>query len=486
MSAAGSSKKQTPDTARGCSGYERNLEQNWNGNVVFSPTHTFVPESTEELCQIVADATGPLRVVGRGHSFSPLAECRGGTLLSLVKLSKVLEFKPPTSGKSAGFITFQGGATYTDVIQFLGTRGALRNLPSCPQFTVAGAIATGTHGSGIKHLNLAADVKMMEFVTADGTLKKYDDSEVLEGCRIHLGALGVVSSLTLEVMPYFEVESFRYDDVPLTVMIDNLSQMWEACDSLSVWTSGFGSMSHGSGTCWLAFRHFVAPNESLDKERAQERHMELLQQQGVLLERQIPRYCTDPLNPSLFHHTGRKSWHDGLTLTMEDGSESSMTTIDLQAEFFVPLECHRDALHAVWEVAKSWTFSSPWGYDKGTPERGLVDAMEFRQVKGGDGGWLSPHPIDSLGIHVSFNGDPKHYSTIVQDKVPALERALQPFGVRAHWGKLLAHGLVDKDTVAKSYPGLPKFRELCSQHDPDGKFRNSFVSQTLFGAEGPE
>lgn len=69
--------------------------------------------------------------------------------------------------------TIQGGATYTDVIQHLDKRGALRNLPSCPQFTVAGAIATATHGSGVTIPNLAADVSMLEFVVADGSLVRY-------------------------------------------------------------------------------------------------------------------------------------------------------------------------------------------------------------------------------------------------------------------------------------------------------------------------
>ena len=96
----------------------------------------------------------PVRVVGRGHSFSPIAECRHGTLLSLANINQVLDFQPPLNGKP-GSITVEGSTTYTEIAEFLGQRGALRNLPSCPQFTVAGAIATGTHGSGVHIPNLA-------------------------------------------------------------------------------------------------------------------------------------------------------------------------------------------------------------------------------------------------------------------------------------------------------------------------------------------
>ena len=127
-----------------CPGYEGNLEHNWCGNVRFYGK-SMQPASLPELQGMVREGVGPIRVVGRGHSFSPIAECAGGTLISLWQMRKILNFHPPTANK-LGSITIEGGATYTDIIQFLSKRGALRNLPSCPQFTVAGAIATGSHG----------------------------------------------------------------------------------------------------------------------------------------------------------------------------------------------------------------------------------------------------------------------------------------------------------------------------------------------------
>ena len=232
--------------ARSCPGYDALLEKNWCGNVTFGGAPE-VPATLQALQDVVRHAAAPIRVVGRGHSFTPVAECAGGTLLSLARLNRVLEFRPPTPA-CTGSITIQGGTTYTEVAQHIGKRGALRNLPSCPQFTVAGAIATATHGSGVHHQNLATDVSMIEFVAADGELIRYDRSqspEKLEGARIHLGCLGVVSALTLDVVPFFEVETYRYDDVPLAAAIDALPELWQRCDSLSVWTSGFGRESGG-------------------------------------------------------------------------------------------------------------------------------------------------------------------------------------------------------------------------------------------------
>ena len=161
-----------------------------------------------------------------------------------------------------------GERRYTELIQHLGKRGALRNLPSCPQFTVAGAIATGTHGSGLHIQNLAADVSMLEFMLPNGTTVCYDRErtpeliegvrvhlELIEGVRVHLGCLGVVTRLTLDVVPYFEVAAYRYDDVLLETAIESLPDVFQDCDSLSIWTSGFGT-GPGAGLAWMTYRHF--------------------------------------------------------------------------------------------------------------------------------------------------------------------------------------------------------------------------------------
>jgi xylitol oxidase len=464
--------------AQNCKGCEKNLVQNWNGNVNFGGDPR-VPTSLEELCHIIRDASPPIRVVGRGHSFTPLAECSGGTLLSLSLLNKILDFSPPSSEK-LGSITVQGGTTYTEIAHFLGKRGALQNLPSCPQFTVAGAIATATHGSGVSFQNLSANISMLEFVTGDGTLVRYsrdDDkqSSILEGCRVHLGCLGVVSKLTLDVVPYYEVESFRYDNVSLESMIEHLPDLWKSCDSLSIWTSGFGH-GHGKGFCWSTFRFFVEPHEIVKQPPLAEA---IIGDTGTLNQRSINRYCADANDVHSFTPTGRGPWYDSLTLTLLDGKETTMTTVDLQAEFFVPLECAQDAISKVWQATREWTFSSPHGYDGNEPPiKGLVDAMEFRQIKGGDGAWLSPHPVDSLGIHVSFNGNPTYRADILETYVPCLEAVLEPFSVRAHWGKLAPMSFSRVEEVYGE--GLQRFRDLCELHDPTGKFRNAHVNRMLF------
>ena len=545
------------DVTRGCRGYEAGLTHNWNGNVAFvdgGDETIQVPSSIQDVCDIVRENSTGIRVVGRGHSFTPLAKAtstgtsstpgrsRSGTVLSLQRCNKILEYQPPsrrtasqndlTSSTSMGSITVEGGTTYTEVIQFLRHQrhpGSLPNLPSCPQFTVAGAIATGTHGSGLQIHNLSAHVAMLEFIKADGTRVSYDrdidtgdtftaaaenhennntvatiktgslsSRQLLEGCRVHLGCLGVISSLRLDVLPYYEVEAVRYDDIPLDIMIEKLPDWWTRCNSLSVWTSGFGR-GVGKGTCWATFRRFVVTdNNDGGTQRQQQRALpvflkpEELGDTGHICEKAVPRYCTNPQHPEYFHPTGRGPWYDYLTVTMDKGEETCMSTKDLQAEFFVPLEHTQAAIRAVWAAVSDWEFSPPWGYEYPSdspecpPKRGMVDAMEFRQVKGGDGAWLSPHHAgDCLGIHISFNGDPTLRGIIQDDYLPVIEEALKPFDAKPHWGKLATPYTYRLSQIQKLYApsSVEQFQRLCYAHDPDGKFRNEFITRALFGSE---
>lgn len=469
--------------SRNCRGYERSLEQNWCGNVRFNGTPV-VPDSLADIREIVRRGSAPIRVIGRGHSFTPLAECEGGTLISLERLNQVLAFVPPSGTEGRlGSITVEGGITYTEVAQFLGERGALRNLPSCPQFTVAGAIATGTHGSGIRFSNLAADVSMIEFIVADGSTQRYDlesSPALLEGARVHLGCLGVIVALTLDVVPFFEVDSYRYEDLPLETTIESLPELWRSCDSLSVWTSGFGR-GPGAGTCWATFRHFIPHCEGSAIIVPPHTDSTSRLGGGALVRRPLERYCTDVENPVRWNPTGRGPWYDALTLTSDQGRETSMATVDLQAEFFVPLESAKEAIRAVQAVTSEWTFSSPHGH-VGEKVKGLVDAMEFRQVRG-DGAWMSPQPVDSLGIHISFNGDPV-LRTKVLHAVRDLEDALESFGATAHWAKLAPKTHTAARVEERYGEKLQRFRALCDAHDPRGKFRNVHVDRTLFGDRG--
>jgi len=241
---------------------------------------------------------------------------------------------------------------------------------------------------------------MLEFMLPNGTTVCYDRErtpELIEGVRVHLGCLGVVTKLALDVVPYFEVSAYRYDDVPLETAIDSLPDVFKTCDSLSIWTSGFGT-GPGAGLAWMTYRHF---HPHWSQAHAVPQHEPPAFQCTPQLAR-MERYLTDPADPKFFSPTTRGPWSTTLALTIDDDfEETSMSALDLQSEFFVPLEHAQDAVRAVAEVASGWSFSSPHS-SVGTPVKGLVDAFEFRCVKG-DASWISPHPVDSLGVHTSVH-----------------------------------------------------------------------------------
>ena len=106
--------------------------------------------------------------------------------------------------------------------------------------------------------------------------------------------------------------------------------------------------------------------------------------------------------------------------------------------------------------------------------------MEFRQVKG-DCAWLSPQPVDSLGIHISFNADAAQRDAVLGEALPAIEAALAPFGARAHWGKLGLQTFAPARLEELYGENLEKFRALALTHDPAGKFLNSHTRRMLFG-----
>ena len=271
-------------------------------------------------------------------------------------------------------------------------------------------------------------------------------------------------------------------------MLDILPDLWTRCDSLSVWTSGLGK-GVGKGTCWMTFRNFVETATDAQRELPTFLSAEEMGSTGHICDRHIPRYCADPERPQTFCPTGRGPWYDYLTVTMDQGQETSMTRVDLQAEYFVPLVHAQAALKSIWDAVQDWAFSPPWGYQHDgsedncpPPQRGMVDAMEFRQVKGGDGAWLSPHSVDSLGIHISFNGEPSLRTKIQEEYIPVIEQALKPFHPKPHWGKLASHDTYQYTHMKTLYDEslLLQFQKQCHEHDPNGKFRNAFVERVLF------
>ena len=204
---------------------------NWAGNIAFAAPDFYRPAAVAELRAVVARAR-QVRVLATGHSFNDMADSPGAQV-SLAGLPPEVDVD-----SAASLVRVSAALSYAQLASRLDRQGfALRNLASLPHISVAGACATATHGSGPANQNLAAAVTALEIVTADGDiaeLRRGDDS--FPGAVVHLGALGVVTRLVLEVVPSFDVSQRVYEDLPLEVLDDHFADIMASGYSVSLFT----------------------------------------------------------------------------------------------------------------------------------------------------------------------------------------------------------------------------------------------------------
>jgi xylitol oxidase len=212
---------------------------NWAGNVTFRARHLHRPSSVDELRAVVAGADR-LRPLGTGHSFNGIADT-SGDLVSVAGL-------PPsiTVDADARTVTVAAGVRYGELATHLHGAGfALHNLGSLPHISVAGACATGTHGSGRRNGNLATAVAGLTLVTADGSevrLRRGDDG--FAGAVVGLGALGVVTDLTLDIEPTYEVRQHVFDGLPHARLLGELDEVLGFGYSVSLFTDWTGPVTY--------------------------------------------------------------------------------------------------------------------------------------------------------------------------------------------------------------------------------------------------
>jgi hypothetical protein len=316
----------------------------------------------------------------------------------------VISFEPPVQehGKTVcGSICVEGGTTYTEVVEYLSAVEppcALKMLASVTQATVAGACATGTHGSGIQNQNLASHITAIEIVTATGELMTYDRTcDEFWGAVTSVGSVGVVSKISLEVVPFFEGQLFIF-----TVPIECIFRHW---DTLVAGGDSGGSEPHSHpfcdafsvlcffdrGFCVLLLKHFAPHWDASIAARAPNYADTLFGGKAGDIHGLFPG-VEDP------SWTG--PWYDTVSVFIKDGEEADLGDGSLhfcgqQVEIFVPIENAVDALKVAGDMLKNWPIGDPLKAE--TEETGILFHTELRIVKGDPTGqWLSPHPTDSL------------------------------------------------------------------------------------------
>jgi alditol oxidase len=408
--------------------------KNWAGNVTFRAADLSRPATVGQLQALVAK-TDRIRALGTGHSFSDIADTLG-TQVSVAGLPPEVEID-----SAASVARVAAGLTYADLAVRLDEKGfALRNLASLPHISVAGTCATATHGSGLANASLAAAVTGMDMVTADGDLIKVDSE--LDASTVHLGALGVVTSLTLEVVPSFEVSQRVYEDLPLQVLDDYFADIMAGGYSVSLFTDWraprltqiWVKQRAGDATTITAAPWFTARPA---------------QAQRNPVPGASPDACTQQLGVP-------GPWYDRLPHFRPDFRPSAGA--ELQTEYLLPIATAVPALHAVNEIR-----------DRIAP---VLQICEIRVVAA-DRLWLSPCYLrDSVAIHFTWVFDPATVTPVVT----LIEQQLAPFGPRPHWAKVFT---MSREALRESYQRMPAFLGLIDQHDPAGKFRNAFTDRCL-------
>jgi xylitol oxidase len=388
-----------------------------------------------EAQELVAE-TETIRPLGTRHSFSPVADS-AGVLLSTENLARVVEI-------GDGTVTVEAGIRYGDLSSVLVGHGlALPNLASLPHVSVGGATATGTHGSGARNQSLSAGIASLELVGADGSIRRLQrGDEDFDGAVVSLGATGLVTRATLDVIPAFALRQYVFEQLPWSTVETELDAILEGAYSVSLFTQWD---EPAIGQVWVKTTEQLGSSYFGATSATQPRHP-------------IPgadsENCTQQLGVS--GPSGERLPHFRLGFTPSSGDE-------LQSEFVVAREHGVDAVRELRRFAPA---VAP-----------LLLTSEIRTVAA-DTLWLSPFfEQDSIAFHFTWKPQLADVLTVL----PQIERALEPFGMRPHWGKLFTAPAEQLEAV---YPKLPEFRRLLQRLDGGGKFRNDFVARYVWGEAG--
>lgn len=406
---------------------------NWSGTVDL-PARQREQPGADDLAALLSTEVSGVRPVGTAHSFSPIA--RTETLqIGTGRLDRVLALD-----ESQPSVLVEPGITYARLGDWLDARGwALPNLASLPHLTVGGAVATGTHGSGDRNGSLATAVVGIEIVTPGGEVHRFDRDEhpdVFPGVVVSLGALGVVRSLRLRIVPAFAVRQFVHEDLSLDAYLWHFDDIHRSAYSVSAFTDWSpGVVAQVWRKCVdsdpvVGDRLFGAP--------AATRHLHPIRAMDA-------SRCTPQMGVE-------GPWHRRLPHFLPEFAPSHGD--EIQSEYFVPRVLGPMAVEAVAAL--------------GPRLADLLWISEIRTVAADDL-WMSPACAqDVVGIHFTWRRDPERVAAMLS----TVEEVLAPYGARPHWGKAF---VLDPSPCAHH----ETFRNLAVRLDPGRRMRNPFLDRIL-------
>jgi alditol oxidase len=419
-----------------------NKQGNWAGNIIYRAAQIHQPETVGQIQELV-ERSAKVKALGTRHSFNDIADS-SGDLISLEHFDNILALDHVHHT-----VTVEAGVRYGQLARWLHGAGyALHNLASLPHISVAGACATATHGSGDRHGNLATAVSKLEMVTGSGdvvVLSRVLDREQFEGAVVGLGGLGVITNLTLDIFPTFEMRQDVYENLPLAELEHHFDEVSSSAYSVSLFTDWRNAIFN---QVWL--KRIVPDDASLDVE-PQLFGATLATSHLHPIRTLSAENCTEQMGVC-------GPWFERLPHFRMEFMPSSGE--ELQSEYLIPRQHAFAALRAIDQLREQ---IAP-----------LLQISEIRTIAADDL-WMSPcYKQACIGIHFTWKKDWDG----VRSLLPTLEVQLAPFDARPHWAKLFTMTPIHLQSV---YERLQDFQQLLQRFDPQGKFRNEFLDKYILG-----
>lgn len=404
---------------------------NWAGNIEFVAADCRHPESVDELRALVG-RTDRVRALGTGHSFNTIADTIG-TQIRLDRLAGQVDVDTDRR-----VVRVSGATRFAELGVALHRHGlALPNLGSLPHISVAGAVATGTHGSGVGNGNVASGVRSIDLVTADGELVTLSRGDAdFDGAVVALGSLGIVTDLEIDVRPTFDIEQRVYEGLAWDALFEHFDDVMASAYSVSVFTDW-----RGPASLWVKRRVGDAWDEPA--------WTGILAADGP--RHPVPGMPAENCTPQLgvAGPWNERLPHFRIEFTPSSGDE-------LQTEYFVDAS---DAVAAMRVIRELEPVITP-----------VLQITEIRAVAPDDYWVSTAQGRQSIALHFTWTSD----AIGVAAALVKIEEALAPFAARPHWGKVFS---TPRETVAALYPRWADFDRLMRAYDPKGKFGNDLVER---------
>lgn len=414
-------------------------EQNWSETYTYGAGRIHRPETVAELQQLARD-TAHIRAVGARHCFNGIADSPG----MMVDLNALPASVSVDASRRVACVS--AGMRYADVAPRVQEAGyALHNMASLPHITIAGAIATGTHGSGDGNRSLAGATAGMEIVDAHGELRwvRRGDAD-FDAMAVGLGAFGIVTRVELDIQPSFHMRQDAYEGIPWDAFLADMRAVTGAGYSVSVMTRWGGETL---GRVWVKTR--IGGVDGRD----------MLARLGAHTASTITASGNDPALIGLTQFGAEGSWSNRMCHFEPESDLGGGAQI--QSEYILP---RARAVEAIGKMRAMAARIDP-----------LLVVSEIRTVAEEEAWLSSSHGHDVVALHFTWQRERAAVEAITRE----IEAKLLPLGARPHWGKMIH---ADAAALARVYPRLRDFVQVARRWDPEGKFRNVFLKRHVFGS----